>query len=167
MYQAVIYFFLISQVITKKETWNKYFLTIHWPMKTFFCGHSVGQHVQANRTCQFTLKTSCRNCNFSVIGDGLLWSAVKFVEGKIPWPLHGISSHIQNNNGWNLDPSNPKIDSLFSTFVLSMLLFVSLSMINYVLLFCFSAAHSDARLQYSVLVNTVQVVSAALYFTSP
>ena len=82
-------------------------------MKTFFCGHSVGQHVQANRTCQFTLKTSCRNCNFSVIGDGLLWSAVKFVEGKIPWPLHGISSHIQNNNGWNLDPSNPKIDCAF------------------------------------------------------
>ena len=94
-------------------------------MKTFFCGHSVGQHVQANRTCQFTLKTSCRNCNFSVIGDGLLWSAVKFVEGKIPWPLHGISSHIQNNNGWNLDPSIPKTDSFFLTFVLSMLLLQS------------------------------------------
>jgi hypothetical protein len=64
-------------------------------VQTFFGGHCCGQHVEADRTSQFALKASGRDRDLGLVGDRLLRSSVKFVEGQVPRLFnHFVGSHF-------------------------------------------------------------------------
>ena len=66
-------------------------------MQTFLRRHRGGQHVQADRTCQLALEASGRDCDLSVVGDGLVRRPAELVQGQVPGLLRDfVRSHLKN-----------------------------------------------------------------------